>query len=295
MNRRRFLTLSAAFACAPRLAHAATWRGVALGADVSVTLSGPRGHTDAVLAGIPAELDRIERLFSLYRPDSDLSVLNRTGQLRPSAPFRALLDLVDTAHRLTDGLFDPTIQPLWSALAQGGDADVARQKAGWHRVRRDSDGTIRLGPQQALTLNGIAQGYATDLIRRQLQAAGFDRALVDIGEQAAIGGPFRLGLVDPDHGMVGTRTLTDLCIATSSPGALRLGAAAHILAPDGRPPLWSTVSIETRTDRFKAATLADALSTAAVFMPLDALRRLKQAAALHRVTVVDVRGDVATL
>lgn len=295
MNRRRFLTLTAAFACTPRLAHAATWRGVALGAEVSVTLSGPRGHTDSVLAGIPAELDRIERLFSLYRPDSDLCVLNRTGQLRPGPAFRALLDLVDRAHRLTDGLFDPTIQPLWSALAQGGDADAARQGVGWHRLRRDGDGTLRLGPHQALTLNGIAQGFATDRIRRQLQAAGFDRALVDIGEQAAIGGPFRLGLIDPDHGMVGTRTLTDLCIATSSPGALRLGAAAHILAPDGRPPLWSTVSIETRTDRFEAATLADALSTAAVFMPLNALRQVKQAAGVHKITVVDAEGDMATL
>ncbi|MBS0122833.1 FAD:protein FMN transferase [Thetidibacter halocola] len=289
MRRRRFLTLAAAFACAPRLAHANTWQGRALGAEVSVTLSGPREATETALAAIPARLEQVERLFSLYRADSALVRLNHRGRLTTPHPlFAALMDLADHAHRLSGGLFDPTVQPLWQALARGEDIDAAQRAIGWARVT--SGGGITLGPGQALTLNGIAQGFATDLVTKDLRRQGFVRALVDIGEQVALGGPYRLGLVDPEYGLVGQRTLTAGAIATSSPGALRLGEATHILSPDGRPPLWSTISIEAPT-----ATLADALSTAAVFMDEPALRALKSRAALHRITAVASNGDLLTL
>lgn len=290
MNRRRFLTLTAAFVCAPAVTRAATWQGRALGADVSVTLSGPRSETDRALSGIPATLEQIEQLFSLYRPGSALTRLNRDGRLAPVSPlFHALVTLADCAHRLTGGLFDPTVQPLWRALAEGTDPTPARRLIGWSRViatRKD----IILAPGQNLTFNGIAQGFATDLIRSSLEAQGFTRALVDIGEQAALGGPFRIGLVDPTHGPLGQRTLTGGAVATSSPAALRLGAETHILGPDGRAPLWSTVSIEAPT-----ATLADALSTAAVFMPKPALATLKRRAGLTRITTVDAEGNLSSL
>jgi thiamine biosynthesis lipoprotein len=289
MKRRRFLTLAACFACAPRFALAATWQGRALGADVSVTLSGPREATEAALAAIPARLDQVERLFSLYREDSALVELNRTGRLRaPDPVFAALLDAADHAHRLTGGLFDPTVQPLWQALALGENAQAPRQAIGWARITRSPAITLDTG--QALTLNGIAQGFATDLVAQDLRTQGFARALVDIGEQAALGGPYRLGLMDPEFGLIGQRTLTDSATATSSPGALRLGEATHILSPDGRPPLWSTISIEA-----PSATLADALSTAAVFMDEPALRDLKNSAALHRITAVSQDGDMITI
>ena len=98
------------------------------------------------------------------------------------------------------------------------------------------------------------------------------------------------GYVLPVHGAVGHRTLTNRAIATSSPGALMLGTRGHIQAPDGRPPLWSTVSVEA-----DSATLADALSTAAVFMTLKRLKRLKSEAKLHRITVINDDGDVRSI
>ena len=290
MNRRRFLTLTAAFACAPHLAQARTWTGVALGADVSVTLTGPRQSVEYGLSKIPEQVHRLEDRFSLYRPTSDLSRLNRDGWQRPDAAFRSMFSAADNAHRLTGGLFDPTIQPLWAALANGGDTDAARKLIGWHKVLWDRTGTLRIGDRQQLTFNGIAQGYVTDIIRGQLKAAGFRHALVNIGEHAAIGGPFTLGLSDPVHGELGQRTLHDGAIATSSPDAMRLGDQTHILSPDGRPPLWSTISIEA-----PSATLADALSTAAVFLTEKQLRRLKTRAELQRITAISPDGDLITL
>lgn len=290
MKRRRFLALSAAFACAPTLSRADTWSGRALGADVSVTLHGPREMTQKALADVPRLLVNFEQTFSLFQPTSSLSKLNMMGRLRnPNALMRALMRRADQAHALTAGLFDPTVQPVWDALARGRDVTRAKEAIGWHRVR-SSDDMIELQTGQALTFNGIAQGFATDVMRLLLARHGATHALVNIGEQAAMGGPFTLGLEDPDHGHLGTRELRDMAIATSSPAAMILGDRAHILGPRGERPIWSTVSIEAQS-----ATLADALSTAAVFMERDALERLKIAADLHRITVVDADGDLQTV
>ncbi len=287
MNRRRALTLIAAFACAPRLASAAEWRGTALGADVSIALSGPRDRTEAALAAIPAKLERIEALFSLYREDSALARLNRLGVIAAPRPFLDLAAAVDHAHRMTGGLFDPTVQSLWRALSAGRDPTEA--PLGWQCVRR-AGGDICLAPGQALTFNGIAQGYATDLIRADLARQGFTQALVDIGEYAALGGPYVLGIEDPAHGLVGLRKLRDGAIATSSPDATLMFGRPHIQAPDGRPPLWSTVSVEARW-----ATLADAFSTAAIFMDRAELLRLKREAGLTRITAVGKDGATVKL
>lgn len=152
MKRRRFLTLAAAFACAPALAQADTWSGQALGADVSVTLHGPREMTQKALADVPRLLVNFEEAFSLFRPTSHLSRLNMMGRLRdPNALMRTLMVRADEAHRLTGGLFDPTIQPLWEALAKGRDTAPARSALGWNRVRY-SDRMIELQSGQAVSV-----------------------------------------------------------------------------------------------------------------------------------------------
>lgn len=289
MNRRRFLCLSAAMTCAPTLAVARTWSGIALGARARVQLQGPRDLVAQALHAIPTRLDQIEGLFSLYRADSALSRLNAKGQLIADPLFLDLCARVDEAHALTNGLFDPTVQPLWRAMAEGHDPDAVRAAIGWQRVQR-AEREITLDREQALTFNGIAQGFATDLIRADLERLGFTHALIDVSEHSALGGPFHLSLTDPIHGPMGQLSLSNLSRATSSPDALRLGRQSHILSPQRHPPLWSTVSIEA-----ESAALADALSTAAVFMSHDRLRRLKSDAQLSRITTVDAHGNLRTL
>ncbi|KHQ53383.1 FAD:protein FMN transferase [Mameliella alba] len=294
MKRRRFLTISAAMALVPRgvAAEERRWTGRALGAEVSITLFGPVAQTEAALTTCTALLQEIEAEYSLYDPASSLSRLNRDGELPwPSPKMHFLMGLVGELHRMTRGRFDPTVQPLWQALAGGGDVTAARRAIGWQRVRASVE-QITLAPGQALTLNGIAQGFATDLVTGVLEEQGFERALVQVGEMRGLGGPWRVGISDPDAGLVTTRDLRNRAIATSSPSALMLGDMGHILDPLGEAaPHWSTVSVEAGS-----AALADGLSTALVFADLDEVRRVKaETPGEIRVLLVDAEGNLRTV
>ncbi|MEM0921418.1 MAG: FAD:protein FMN transferase [Pseudomonadota bacterium] len=298
LSRRRFLTISAGalgLGTAPAMPGAGFthWEGRALGAACKITLRAPPRQAQPALDAALAALRAVETLFNLYDPGSDLSRLNAEGQLaRPDPRFRDLVDLADQMHIVTEGRFDPSIQPLWSALARGGDARAARARVGWNRVHWQS-GALRLAPGQALSFNGIAQGYATDLVSESLTAHGFGDLLVNIGEFRGVGGPWRIGLQDPDQGTLGTRMLRSGAIATSSPRALHLtGGATHILDPrSASVPHWSTVSVEART-----AAVADALSTALCLADRDAVTRIKaRVAGVERITLVDFEGDLITL
>ncbi|MGS4944783.1 FAD:protein FMN transferase [Meridianimarinicoccus sp. RP-17] len=291
-TRRRFLAILGAAAALPGTAQATApaWTGIALGAEATITLDGPAALTAPALAEAVAALRRVERLFSLYDAGSDLSRLNASGRLdRPGADWAALLRIADRVHHATEGRFDPTVQPLWRALAAGRDPGPARAAIGWHRIRHGAE-AITLDTGQALTLNGIAQGYATDAVRAVLRRHGFTRSLVNIGEFAGDGGPWRLGLADPAQGIVLERTLADGAMATSSPGAMTLGPHGHILPTAGHAPVWSTVSVEA-----DSATLADAASTALCMADRAVIAGIARALpGLRRITVIDTDGNIAT-
>lgn len=285
LSRRRFLTISAVCAALPTVARAAPvaqWRGTALGAPASLQLVGLSDAQAApIIAALEAELDRLENIFSLYRPDSQLSRLNRDGIL--SAPAPELLQVLTQSaalHDATGGAFDPTVQPLWMALATGApDTEVAHARAlvGWRGVSV-SAGAVRLPHpgRSALTLNGIAQGAVTDRIAALLRAQGLTDVLVDMGEIAAIGGradgsDWRVGLAGPE-GVARRIELRDRAVATSAPDATQLaGRHGHILGPQGQPVRHRAVSVSAPD-----AALADGLSTALCLLPSDRIAPVLQ-------------------
>ena len=264
ISRRRLLSIAAASLCAghPLGAGEAVWRGRALGAETSIKLRGDGQFAREVIHAVNAELRRIEELFSLYDPASALARLNAAGVLDdPPADFVALLQLCDRLHTATKGAFDPTVQPLWRAHATGGDIPAARALIGWDRVGISAD-RVTLDSGQALTLNGIAQGWASDRIAALLRAAGYGEILVDIGELVALGGPWHIGVAAQSGQVLDRVALRDRAIATSSPRAMLIGGAPHILSTDDSPnPLWHTVSVEA-----DSAAMADGLSTACIYM-----------------------------
>ena len=136
LTRRRFIAISAALDPSMALAQKSALHvetGIALGANVTLRLQRPEAPQLAALA--MAEIRRLEQVFSLYSPDSALVRLNREGQL-DEPPFELLecLALAGAVHAVSEGRFDPTVQPLWRAEALAREAgqplsDADRDKA----------------------------------------------------------------------------------------------------------------------------------------------------------------------
>ena len=289
ITRRRFVAISAvalgvtaAGLPFPAAANAplARWRGVALGAEASITLRHPQA--DRIISACRAEIARLERIFSLYDAGSALSRLNADGKL--DAPPFELLELLGQCgalHAATGGLFDPTVQPLWAAYAEafssgrspdGAILDQALRRVGWAGVSAEPGRIVFLKPGMALTLNGIAQGYVADRVAALLRAEGLTDVLVNTGEMRALGGhpdggAWPVSFDDGRGGSTGSIDLRDAALATSSPLGTAFdagGRVGHILDPrTGQPaaPGWRLVSVTAKT-----AALADGLSTAMCLM-----------------------------
>ena len=280
LNRRRFLAISASALALAGPGHSGSlrqWSGSGLGAHMTITLDHADG--EAIAERAFAEVDRLEDIFSLYRPASALSRLNAEGALE-NPPFELLecLGICGGVQRASGGAFDPTVQPLWRLYAEAfsngrapGTAEIRETLAmtGWNRVAIDP-AAIRLDQGMALTLNGVAQGYVADRVAALLRAEGLDHVLIDTGEISALGGDWPVSLIAGNR--LGEVPLRDRALASSAPLGTVFdteGTVGHILDPvTGLPaaPVWRLVSVTA-----PGAALADALSTAAVLMKKSAI------------------------
>jgi thiamine biosynthesis lipoprotein len=274
MTRRRLLLIGAAagFAPAVNVAQTATfrWSGYALGADAYIHIAGlDQREARRICALAMAEIERLENVFSLYRTDSELARLNKTGRLdRPSHDMRVLLRRALDFWQLTDGAFNPAIQPVWRYLARHFDQHRELEPNHAHLRRlagkcapdciNISSSAIRLNPGAELTLNGIAQGYITDRIVEMFRAEGLTDILVSLGEHRALPGQAWQIMVP---GRELPLELRNRAAATSRADATRFTADGrwhHLIDPlTGK----SAAQLRQLTVLADDATTADALST----------------------------------
>ncbi|MCA9143428.1 MAG: FAD:protein FMN transferase [Planctomycetales bacterium] len=288
-------------------------RSWALGSDATITiLHQDASAGDAAIDAAFKELELIEDVMSLYRANSQLSRLNRDGVLDDPHPyFVEVLHAAQAMARRSDGAFDVTIQPLWNVYTAAQqrkqlptDAEIAAAKicVDWKKVHI-ANSQIRLdGRGTAITLNGIAQGFAADRVAIVLREHGVEHALIDTGEIGAIGtkangDAWRIGIQHPRdrEAYVSVAKLAGRCLATSGDYATSFSEdykQHHLLDPrTGRSPSdLSSVSIAAAT-----ALDADALSTAVFVMGADAgLRLVAQTSGADALLVLKDGRSVAT-
>lgn len=322
-SRRRFISIAAAAATGLTSFRSEArqrqfkWRGVALGAVSEIQLAcDDEQHARNSIQACRREIDRLENIFSLYREASTLSRLNREGHVDyPEFEFVELLSAATQYSEATDGAFDVTVQPLWqlykthfsdrSADAPGPDKahlDRARALVDFHRVEISPRRVAFSKDGMALTLNGIAQGFVTDLIGGLLKRSGFADMLIHVGEIQGFGNrtdgtPWQVGIADPlDTSTNLNRVdLLNRSIATSSPAGYRFrhdGRHHHLIDPrtGTSPNHYRTVSVIAPT-----ATMADAFSTAfSVMRPSE----VKSVVAGHnglRAILIEDNGNVSDL
>ncbi|MEX2518861.1 MAG: FAD:protein FMN transferase [Paracoccaceae bacterium] len=255
------------------------WSGESLGGPVGLTLwHQDRGHARRTLAHIAAEVARLDAVFSLYRHDSEIAALNRSGRLSsPSADFVAVLGAARQVFLLSGGAFDPTVQPLWrlhaDAHANGAPPSPAsvleaRSRVGFQHLEFGPRSVRFAATGMAVTLNGVAQGYITDRVADLLRNEGFEHAMVELGETRALGAavdgaPFIVSVRNPQAPWIADREvkLADAALSVSGGYGMTFGApeAHHIFDPrTGRSAL-SLLDVAVIAPR---AMHADALSTA---------------------------------
>lgn len=265
----------------PAAASKRTFRqtGYALGSSVAIVVLHEREPVaQAALAAAFSELRQVEEVLSLYRPASQLSRLNQAGSLDHPHPY--LLEVLQAAQTLAQqsaGAFDVTVQPLWDVYASAQRSgstpsdDQVRAAVGklGHRQIRVTPERIQLqSPGMAVTLNGIAQGYAADRVMAVLAQHGITEALINTGEVGPLGRnqdgrPWRVGIQHPRqaNAYIALADLAGRSLATSGDYATTFTADRrdhHIFDPaTGRSPTEvASVSVVAPT-----TMLADGLST----------------------------------
>lgn len=258
------------------------WRGSALGGEARVSLYGPDADASrAALDAVALEIERLEQIFSLYRPTSEVSRLNSEGSLdAPSAELVGLLRSSVAWRSRLEGVFDPTVQPLWQDAANGLPPTAERIALAGTSIEITPE-RIGLQPGARITLNGIAQGRIADRVTEILISHGFTDVVIDAGELRLPGTTRRAVGIPAAKAAV---SVAGVAIATSEPKTLVFDTKTfrhHLIDPrSGESPRhWLSLSVFAPT-----AEMADALSTAFAILPHDDVADL--AASIGDVAVI---------
>ncbi|MBL8227735.1 MAG: FAD:protein FMN transferase [Bryobacterales bacterium] len=151
------------------------------------------------------EVRRLDRMLSNYRPDSELSRVNREAAQGPvtlSPELFALLEACQQYSRESDGAFDLTVGPLmkvWGFYKGSGRLPHRAEirgvlgRIGYQRMLLNKSArTVRFERDgMSLDPGGIGKGYAVDRVAEILKAAMVPAALVSAGSSSilAIGAP----------------------------------------------------------------------------------------------------------
>ena len=184
---------------------------------------------------------RIERQYSRYRPDSEVSRINASAGdwVQVSAEAERLLDYAGECHRISDGLFDITcgiLRRAWrfdgsSRVPGAADIQALLPLIGFDKLARRA-GAVCLPAGMEIDLGGLAKEYAVDCA---VEALGEDLAVLvnfggDLGtRRAPARQPWQVGVENPagGPGAVLVLEVTRGALATS-------GDAHRFVELDGR-------------------------------------------------------------
>ncbi|MFA6170195.1 MAG: FAD:protein FMN transferase [Candidatus Margulisiibacteriota bacterium] len=228
------------------------------------------------------EVKRLDRLFSRFEPESDISKVNRAAGNGPVVVAKETFDLVATSFLLSD--------------LSGGAFDLTLGRNGNYRaiVLDSKNRTIFLRHKgMSLDLGGIGKGAAVESARRKLLADGAKKTLIDMHSSiAVIGGPWKIGVIDPREARPGMSsnllevvTLNDGDALSTSGGYEQPG---HIIDPRSGRVANRCLGVTVIT---RDAAIADALSTAIfVLGPEQGLKLANKLAA--KAVIVDGKGKI---
>lgn len=242
---------------------------------------------DRKAAGIVfAEIKRIEELLSKYKPESEISQLNRAGKLKVSPETFFILEKAKVFWQASGGAFDITVSPLvdlWgftdkkNSVPSEEEVKSALKLVGSDKIIfNKADNVIEFGVYgMKVDLGGIAKGYAVDCAVKKLKELGIESCLINAGGQVyclgdKFGRPWNVAVRNPrnNNEIVASLQITDMAVATSGDyeqyfmhGNKRY---SHILNPKTGYP--ADTNVISATVIAPEGASADALATAALVL-----------------------------
>ncbi|MBI4529910.1 MAG: FAD:protein FMN transferase [Candidatus Latescibacteria bacterium] len=272
-----------------------------MGTVCEITASGD--DVNRVEAGVTAafaEIDRLEKVMSTYRDDSEIARLNRTPARQESVCSEDLFSVIEQAQGyavLTGGTFDITVHPLievWGFEKIGGDRPTpeaifaALTSEGYRLMTVNvKDRTCTFTRDgMGINLGGIGKGYALDKAVDQLRRYGVTSARLNFGGNiSTMGRPsdgetwcIRVSHPVKLRERVVDLYLSDRAVSTSANSErfveIEGKRYGHILNPRTGFPANRQGSVTVVSP---SATEADALSTGLFVMSDDQIRLFVQA------------------
>ena len=277
-------------------AYGTQWQAtIRIGADI-----------ERLQSAIEDTLVRIDRLMSPWRPDSDISVFNRSNNTEWKPVNDEVVTVCRSAlaiHGASGGAFDPTVGPIVGSWGYGPIEGTPFEKG---QTFEAEEGMLRKSaPGLTIDLCGIAKGYALDRIADVLRDHGERNFVIDLGGEIAAFGShpdgrnWRVAVEDPRPDRTGAAEvvqLEDRAIATSGDKVNGFTLAArrysHIIDPATAAPVeTATASVSViAADAATADGWATALMAAGADGPamaeqngLDALFLLREGSDLRRI------------
>ncbi len=246
-----------------------------------------------IAARATREIDRLEKLWSVFRAGSEINRIGKSAGDRPVKVHPDTLRILQRAKALCGkcgGRFDITAAPLtelWrKATLEGVPPDsesVAQQLAlvDWNSLELDEQGHAYLPRKgQRIDLGGIGKGFAADRAEEIYRRHGVTSGLINLGGNVmAVGGrrdgsPWRVGIRYPDVGqsaLAGYVKVRDAAVVSSGGYEHYFDYNGrryhHILDPTTGWPAETEVLGVTVISA--SATDADAFATAVFVMGLE--------------------------
>jgi len=188
----------------------------AFGTDCKILFCAEAGPAEHFSAKACAWLVAFEARYSIFKPDSLISRINRMAgveAVRIDEELAGILNICDLFHWSTKGLFDPSALPLmklWDYRSEQprvpSEEEIKHAKTlvGWSRIRRDGDSIMLPTAEMGIDLGGFGKEFAIDRVMQMALESGIEDVMVDFGCDIRVhgvppqGGLWRIGIEDPN-------------------------------------------------------------------------------------------------
>ena len=278
----------------PKTTYYTTVEGKALGTFYRITYSDSEQRN--FQPAIDSLLGEFNSSLSAYSKESLLSRVNKNEDVELDSFFIASFNRSKEIYEMTDGAFDISGAPIFSAWkfgpSDGGERHVPDAAVidsllnfvGLDKIWIEGNKIVKSNPHVVVNMNAVAKGYSSDVVAMFLNSKGVENYLVEIGGEMRLKGKngegkaWKIGIDKPIDGnlQLGTEIrailqLTDKGLATSAnnrqffiENGVKYG---HTIDPrTGYPVVQSLLSATVIADD---CMTADALATAFMVMGLE--------------------------